>query len=172
MLIRTNSECDVPWWRRQLICHPVKINGTAMAIPLTQTKDKMFFLYDAWRRDWLDFARKEKWLRIFISKRLQHFVPVQKFDVDVSERELVIQSQAGLQSFFRKKLARSAPKCFGKTIEIFLPHCQPGRHLVPAVFVERSAQRLSASTKFNPSMLRPLPFPKPLSSKPITIAGR
>src|SRR5207247_7843065 len=70
MLIRTNSECDVPWWRRQLICHPVKINGTAMAIPLTQTKDKMFFLYDAWRRDWLDFARKEKWLRIFISKRL------------------------------------------------------------------------------------------------------
>src|SRR6266481_2616932 len=107
-----------------------------MAITLTQTKDKMFFLYDAWRRDWLDLARKEKWLRISISKRLQHFVPAQKFDVDVSERELVIQSQAGLQSFLRKKLARGAPKRFGKTIEIFLPHRQPGRHFVSAIFVE------------------------------------
>src|SRR5207244_10656439 len=106
-----------------------------MAITLTQTKDKMFFLYNAWRRDWLDFARKEKRLRISISKRLQHFVPAQKFDVDVSERELVIQSQAGLQSFFRKKLARSAPKCFGKTLESFIPHAQPPRRLVSTVLV-------------------------------------
>src|SRR5947209_6491413 len=78
-----------------------------MVITLAETKDEMFFVHDARRRDGLDFARKEKRLRISISERLQHFVPAQKFDIDLSERELMIQSQAGLQCFFGKQLARA-----------------------------------------------------------------
>src|SRR2546423_826101 len=107
-----------------------------MAVTLLQTKDQMLFVHHARRCDWLDFTRKEKRLRISISKRLQQFVPAQKFDIDVSERELMIQLQAGLQSFFGKKFARGAAKCFGKMIEIFLAYYQPGRHLMSAVFLE------------------------------------
>ena len=52
------------------------------------------------RSDGLDRTRQENWLRISISERLQKFVPAEKFDIDVCERQLVIQSQRALQSLF------------------------------------------------------------------------
>src|SRR6267143_1165671 len=63
-------------------------------------------------------------------------MPVQKIDIEFRKRQLVVQSQTRLQRFFGKKLARNITKCFGKEIEIFLAHCQPGCHLMSAVFVE------------------------------------
>src|SRR5437879_9890725 len=146
-----------------------------MAVTLLQTKDQMLFVHHARRCDWLDFTREEKRLRISISKRLQQFVPAQKFDIDVSERELMIQLQAGLQSFFGKKFARGAAKCFGKMIEIFLAYYQLGRHLVSAVFVEAvsatlqrfdQAQSLDASpaTLADPLLVTPDHPPTPRQS--------
>src|SRR5882724_1113911 len=107
-----------------------------MPITLTQTKDEMFFVYDTRRRDWLNFTRKKQRLRISISKRLQHFVPAQKIDVDVGERQLIVQSQARLQRFVGKNFARNVMKGLGKEIEIFFAHSKTGRHLMPAIFVE------------------------------------
>ena len=60
----------------------------------------MFLVCDSRWPDGLDRTRKEKWLRISISERLQTFVPAEKFDIDVCERQLVIQSQRALQRFF------------------------------------------------------------------------
>ena len=49
---------------------------------------------------------------------------------------------------------------------------RPAAISCPPNFSRDSEQRFNASTKFKPSMLRPLPFPIPFSSNPITIAGR
>ena len=107
-----------------------------MAITLTQTKDEVLVVHDARRRHGLDFASKEKRLWISISKRLQHFVPTQKLDIDVRKCQLVVQAQRRLQRFFGKKLACDGAKCFGKAMKIFLAHCESGCHFVSAVFVE------------------------------------
>ena len=87
VFIGADAECNVPRRYRQLICHAVKINGAAMTIPLAQTKDQMFFIRYARRRHRLHRAREEKRLRISVSKRLQHFVPAQKLDIDLRERQ-------------------------------------------------------------------------------------
>src|SRR5206468_13036874 len=119
-------------------------DSAAMAITLTQTKDEVLVVHDARRRHGLDFASKEKRLWISISKRLQHFVPTQKLDVDVRKCQLVVQAQRRLQRYFGKKLACDGAKCFGKAMKIFLATCESGSHSVSAVFVE-SASALSQS---------------------------
>src|SRR5215469_7292880 len=112
IFVRANSQRDVPRRWRQLTGRAVKIKRAAMAIALTQTKDEMLVLHNSWRRDWLDLARKEPRLRVAVSKRLQHFVPVQKIDVDLRERQLMVELQTRLQRFIRKKLARDVTESF------------------------------------------------------------
>ena len=140
-------------------CHTIEINRTAMAIALTQTKNEMFFINYSRRSDRLDLARKEKRLGISVSKRLQHLVPPQKIHIDLRERQLVVQSHARLQSFVGKKFTRDFAKSFGKEAEILLASARPAAISCPPNLSRPSAQRLNASTRFNPSMLRPLPFP-------------
>src|SRR5262249_38296707 len=118
-----------------------------MAIALAQTKDEMLFIQHTGRSDWLDFTRKKQWLRIAISKRLQHFMPAQEIDVHVRERQFMVQSQAGLQGVFGKKVARGAAKCFSKTIEIFFVQCQARSHFVSAEFFKQSAATLQRVNK-------------------------
>src|SRR5436190_11555318 len=139
IFVRANSECHVPRRWRQLVCRAVKIKRAAMAITLTQTKDKMLVLHDSWGRDWLDFTCKKQRVRVAVSKRLQHFVPAQKLEADLGECQLVVESQTRLQRIFGKKLARGFTKCFSKAIEIFFAHCQSGRHFMSAEFFKKSA---------------------------------
>jgi hypothetical protein len=101
VFICANPEGDVPRRRGQLICHGVKINCTPMTIALPQTKDEVFVVHHARRRDWRHIAREKERLRISISERLQHFMPAQEIDIDFAKPELVVQTQTGLQSFFR-----------------------------------------------------------------------
>src|SRR5215470_18852350 len=136
ILIRANPKGDVPRRWRQWIRHAVKKNCAAMAITLAQTKDEMFIVhYPRWC-DRLDFARQEKRLRISTSKGLQHFVPAQKIDIDLRERELMVQSHARLKSFFGKTFTCNFAKSFCKEVEIFLAQCKTGRHFVSAEFAD------------------------------------
>src|SRR5437762_9880834 len=120
VFIRANSKRDVPGRRRQLIRRAVKINRTAMTIALAQTKKQMLFIHHARGRDRLDFTRKEQRLRIPVSKWLQHLVPAQKIDVDLGERQLVVESQTRLQRFLREEYACGAATCLQKTIEFLV----------------------------------------------------
>src|SRR5207249_3224499 len=88
IIVSADPKCDVPRSWRQWICHPIKINRTAMAIALTQTKDEMLFVNYSRRGNRLDLACKKKWLGISIAKGLQHLVPLQKIYVDLHERQL------------------------------------------------------------------------------------
>src|SRR5437763_16641861 len=99
----------------------------------------MLFIHYARGHDWLDFTCKEHRLRVSVSKWLQHFVPAQEFDVDLGECQLVVEFQTRLQRFIRKKLARGVIKSLGKHIEVFLAHCQSGRHFMSAEFFKKSA---------------------------------
>src|SRR5216110_2079517 len=78
---------------------PSSLFGCAQALdPHTNQSFAVVFICpnaegdDPRRRDGLDRTRKEKRLRIAISERLQKFVPAEKFDIDVCERQLVIES--------------------------------------------------------------------------------
>src|SRR5207247_9037202 len=108
---------------------------TSMANHRSKTKDEVLVLHDARRRHELDLQSKKKRLWISISKRLQHFVPTQKLDIDVRKCQLLVQAQRRFQRFFRKKLACDGAKCFGKAMKIFLAQCESGCHFVSAVFV-------------------------------------
>ena len=73
----------------------------------------MFIIHHAWRRDGLEFAGKEQRLRVAVPKWLQHLVPVQQFDVDVGECQLVIEFQTRSQCFIGKEFTRGATKSLG-----------------------------------------------------------
>jgi hypothetical protein len=90
IFVGANPKCDVPRRWRQWIRHAVKKNCAAMATPLTQTKDEMFFVDYPGKRNRLDLSRKEKWLGISISKWLQHFVPAQQIHIDLRECQLMV----------------------------------------------------------------------------------
>jgi hypothetical protein len=99
-------------------------------------------------------------------------MPAQQVAVQLGERQLVIQMNPRLQRFFRKKRARRGPEFLRERDEVFLPDTQSGRHFMPTVFFEPLVHRARAWTSDNPSILRPLPFPRPSASNPTTIVGR
>ena len=121
----------------------VKKNRAAMRdCPGANERCRCFSFEHSRRRDRLDFARKEKRLRISISERLQHFVPAQKIDIDLGERQLMIESQARLQMLHQKEARARHAKCFGKAIEIFLAQRKPAAISCPPNFSSVSAQRV------------------------------
>src|SRR5437899_12697418 len=77
-------------------------------------------------------------------------MPTQEIDVDVRKRQFVVQSKAGLQGVFGKKVARGAAKRFGKTIEIFLAQRQSRSHFVSAEFFKQSAATLQRVNEIQP----------------------
>src|SRR5207247_8889289 len=109
-----------------------------MPVTLTQQKDEMLVVCDSVRRDRFDGARKKNRLRISTSERLQQFVPAQKLHIDVRERQLMIEAQTALQSFFRKHVLRRGAKCLSESSEIFFAQRQAGRHFVAAEFLKCS----------------------------------
>jgi hypothetical protein len=99
IFIATNLKRDVPWRGRQLQIRSVKINRALMIIPLTQPQDQMLLLYLLRRRNRFYVARNKEWLRISVTEWLQHLVPAEKIEVKLGKEQLVIDAQAGLQTF-------------------------------------------------------------------------
>ena len=83
--------------RRQLFSCAMKKNSAALNTLLPQIQNEVFVVNHArWRRR-RHFPGKEKRLRIRVAERLQHFVPLKKFDIQFPKREFVIKLQPRLQ---------------------------------------------------------------------------
>src|SRR6266481_9826423 len=96
----------------------------------------MFFAHNAGHGDRLDATRKKKGLWVAITKRLQHFVPPQKIEVQLRETDLMIESQPRLQILFGQKVTRYLMELFREKIEILFLNGKPGGHFVSAVLVD------------------------------------
>src|SRR3984893_7041285 len=101
-IVSPDAKRDIPRRRWQWRSRAVEIDGPTVIIPLPDAQNKMLIVDHARRRDRMHLARQKQRLRISIAKRLQHFVPAQKIDIDVSQTELMIESQARLQIILRQ----------------------------------------------------------------------
>src|SRR6266705_1556514 len=112
----------------------------------------MFLAHHAPRSDRFNSPRKKKGLRIPIAKRLQHFVPAEKVEVQRRESDLVIELQSRLEILIRQKLASRSTELFRKKIDILLLNGKPRGHFVSAVLVDlvrASSQCLDQIKAFN-----------------------
>src|SRR6266403_3200015 len=96
----------------------------------------MFFAHNAGHGDRLDAARKKKGLWVAIAKRLQHFVPPQKIEVQLRETNLMIEPQPRLQILIGQKVTRYLMELFREKIQILFLNGKPRGHFVSAVLVD------------------------------------
>src|SRR6184192_1390866 len=96
----------------------------------------MFFAYNAGHGDRLDAAGKKKGLWVAVAKRLQHFVPPQKIEVQLRETDLMIEPQPRLQILIGQKVTRNLTELFREKIEILFLNRKPRGHFVSAVLVD------------------------------------
>src|SRR5438045_9578490 len=96
----------------------------------------MFFAHNAGHGDRLDAAGKKKGLWVAITKRLQHFVPPQKIEVQLRETDLMIEPQPRLQILIGQKVTRYLMELFREKIEILFLNRKPCGHFVSAVLVD------------------------------------
>src|SRR6266566_8374213 len=96
----------------------------------------MFFAHNAGHGDRLDAAGKKKGLWVAITKRLQHFVPPQKIEVQLRETDLMIEPQPRVQILIGQKVTRYLMELFREKIEIPLLNGKSCGHFVSAVLVD------------------------------------
>src|SRR5437763_13850129 len=96
----------------------------------------MFFAHNAGHGDQLDAAGKKKGLWVAVAKRLQHFVPPQKIEVQLRETDLMIEPQPRLQILIGQKVTRNLTELFREKIEILFLNRKPRGHFVYAVLVD------------------------------------
>src|SRR5229473_3943894 len=112
----------------------------------------MFLAHHARRSDRFNSPRKKKGLRIPIAKRLQHFVPAEKIEVQLREIDLVIELQSRLEILIRQKLASRLTELFREKIDILLLNGKPRGHFVSAILldlVRAASQCLDQIKAFN-----------------------
>src|SRR6516225_11449207 len=95
-------------------------------ISLPEPQLQMFFADHPRLHNRFNLSREENGLRIPIAERLQHFVPVEKSEIQFREIHFVIDLESRLQIVIRQKLARDLTKLFGKKTDILLLNRQPG----------------------------------------------
>src|SRR5438045_8942293 len=96
----------------------------------------MFFAHDAGHGDRLDAAGKKKGLWVAVAKRLQHFVPPQKIEVQLRETDLMIEPQPRLQILIGQKVTRNLMELFREKIEILLLNRKLSGHIVSDFIVD------------------------------------
>src|SRR6266478_8473318 len=96
----------------------------------------MFFAHNAARGVESVAVRKKKGLWVAITKRLQHFVPPQKIEVQLRETDLMIEPQPRLQILIGQKVARNLTELFREKIEILFLNRKSCGHFVSAVLVD------------------------------------
>src|SRR5438046_9478479 len=97
----------------------------------------MFFAHNAGHGDQLDAAGKKKGLWVAVAKRLQHFVPPQKIEVQLRETDLMIEPQPRLQILIGQKVTSNLTELFREKIEILFLNRKPSSRFVSAVLVDR-----------------------------------
>ena len=106
-------------------------------------------------------------------QRAGEFVPAQELPCHFPQAHLGIQMQARLEKPVTRRTRQLSSNAATKTGKLFLSNRQASRHLMSAKFFQQIAALAEARRPAtSPSMLRPLPLPRPCSSKPMMIVGR
>ena len=112
-------------------------------------------------------------LRISITEWLQHLVPMQQIEVDLRQslfpRRGAIVERALRPTIAARTASKNCSRNFGKFSSRKLT---PAAISCPPNFSSVPLHSPRARTIEQPSILRPLPFPAPLSSNPTIIVGR
>src|SRR5947207_14762639 len=96
----------------------------------------MFFAHNAGHGDQLDAAGKKKGLWVAVAKRLQHFVPSQKIEVQLRETDLMIEPHPRLQILIGQKVTRNLTELFLDKIDILFLTRKPSDHFLSSVLVD------------------------------------